>query len=40
MKNHMHMTQDQIDELVEEGVLTLFKKDPNNTMEDDKYKLN
>ena len=38
--NHAHFTQSEIDELVDEGVLTLIPKDPNDKMSDNRYLLN
>ncbi len=40
LKNHAHLSQNDINELVEAGVLTLIKKDPSDRMADDKYILN
>ena len=38
--NHEHLTQAEIEQLVADDVLTVLKKDPNDFMSDDRYRLN
>ena len=38
--NHGHLTHEEIEQLVAEGVLSVIKKDPDDFMSDDKYRLN
>ena len=39
LKNHAHLTQDTIDELVNDGVLIKIEKDLSDKQSDDKYML-
>lgn len=39
LKNHAHMSQEEIDALEKDGVLEKIAKNPNDRLSDDKYRL-